>query len=308
MNEMNTYVILKKKCFACYSEKFIMPKSESRTEINLKKFDLKKAAKETFNAVIIGKRNTGKSVLISEILYYLTKSKIPRACVISATEESNGFFCKYIPDTYIFNALDVESRLEMIVQNQKDLIMKKKLGHIPIDTDLKVVVVLDDIGYKKGALRSEIVKEIFCNGRHYDITVILAAQHVMQLDPAVRSNCDYVICLKESNQNSKDHLYKNFFGSFEKNKHFKNAFDAMTQNYGCLVLNNKVQTGIIDDTVNWYKATCGREFKLGSKEFWKNHNEKYVTDVDRYLMKNSQNEDNTMISNDGGVIVRKKGK
>lgn len=192
-----------------------MSSTNKAVHVNLKKFELKKAAQKTFNAVVIGKRNTGKSVLVADILYYLTKQKVPRACVFSATEESNRFFCKHIPDTFIFDDSEVENRLEAIVQDQKDLMMKRQLGKIPADTDLRIVIVLDDIGYNKGTLKSKVVKFIFMNGRHYDIIVVLAAQHVMQLTPDLRSNCDYVICLKESNSTVMKNLYSNFFGIFE---------------------------------------------------------------------------------------------
>lgn len=274
--------------------------------VNLKKFDLRKATQIAFNCVVIGKKNTGKSVLISEILYYLTKQKVPRACVFSATEESNRFFCKHIPDTFIFDDSEVENRLEMIVQDQKNLLMKKELGQISADTDLRIVIVLDDIGYNRGALKSKIVKFIFMNGRHYDITLILALQHVMQLTPDLRANCDYVICLKESNQRVLKNLYDNFFGIFDKQSHFKNAFAACTQNYGCMVLNNTIQTGNVNDVVNWYKATPDRQFRMGSKEFWRYHNERYVSVHERFLLKNTEDEhEEKTVSKDGQFVFRK---
>jgi hypothetical protein len=284
-----------------------MSNANRTVHVNLKRFDLKKASEKTFNAVVIGKRNTGKSVLIAEILYYLTKQKVPRACVFSATEESNRFFCNHIPDSFIFDDSDVESKLELIVQDQRDLMMKRQLGKIPAETDLRIVIVLDDIGYNKGVLRSKIVKFIFMNGRHYDIIVILAAQHVMQLTPDLRSNCDYVVCLKESNSTVMRNLYTNFFGIFEKPSHFKNAFDACTQNYGCMVLNNTVQTGDVNDVINWYKATPDREFKLGSKEFWNYHDERYVSVQQRFLMNSINEEDgDKTVSSDGNFVVMKR--
>lgn len=284
-----------------------MSKTSGTVHVNLKRFDLKKASERTFNAVVIGKRNTGKSVLISEILYYLSKRKIPRACVFSATEESNRFFCNHIPDSFIFDDSDVESRLEAIVQDQKDLFIKRQLGKIPADTDLRIVIVLDDIGYNKGTLKSKIVKFIFMNGRHYDIIVVLAAQHVMQLTPDLRSNCDYVICLKESNSTVMKNLYTNFFGIFEKPSHFRNAFQACTTDYGCMVLNNTIQTGDVDDVINWYKATPDREFKLGSEEFWRYHNERYVSVQERFLMNNINREDeDRVVSQDGNFVVSRR--
>lgn len=274
--------------------------------VNLKRFDCRAAMSVKCNAVVIGKRNTGKSVVIAELLYYLSKQKVPRACVFSATEESNRFFCRHVPDSFIFDEKNVEAKLIEIVEQQKRLQLQKDIGEIDKDTDLRIVIVLDDMGYNRKVLTSQILTFIFMNGRHYDITLIVAIQHVMQLTPALRSNTDYVICLKEGNKNVMRNLYENFFGVFEKPVHFKNAFDACTKDFGCLILNNTVTSVLVNDTVNWYKATPNRVFKFGSKEFWRYHDARYVSIQDRYLRQYKPNADTTR-SRDGTFVIHKEG-
>ncbi|CAN0521009.1 unnamed protein product [Ectocarpus sp. 12 AP-2014] len=281
-----------------------MASTTGSINVNLKRFDCRAAMSVKCNAVVIGKRNTGKSVVIAELLYYLNKQKVPRACVFSATEESNRFFCRHIPDSFIFDEKNVEGKLTEIVEQQKRLQLQKDIGEIDRDTDLRVVIVLDDMGYNRKALTSQILTFIFMNGRHYDITLIVAIQHVMQLTPALRSNTDYVICLKEGNKNVMRNLYENFFGVFEKPVHFKNAFDACTKDFGCLILNNTVTSVLVNDTVNWYKATPNRVFRFGSKEFWEYHDERYVSIQDRYLLQNRPAADTTM-SSDGTFVIHK---
>lgn len=272
--------------------------------VNLKRFDCRSAMAIRCNAVVIGKRNTGKSVMIAELLHYLSKHKVPRACVFSATEESNRFFCKHIPDSFIFDEKNVEAKLTEIVEQQKRLQLQKDIGEIDSKTDLRIVIVLDDMGYNRKVLTSQILTFIFMNGRHYDITLIVAIQHVMQLSPALRSNTDYVICLKEGNKNVLRNLYENFFGVFEKPVHFKNAFDACTKDFGALVLDNTVASVLVNDTVNWYKATPNRNFRFGSKAFWKYHDDRYVSIQDRYLLKNKPSVDTTR-SSDGTFVIHK---
>lgn len=279
--------------------------SSESVHVNLKKFDCKNAMKKKFNAIVVGKRNTGKSVLISEILYYLSKQKMPRACVFSATEESNRFFCKFVPDSFIFDDSSVEHRLEAIVAEQKKLQIQKQMGELSRDTDLGMVIVLDDIGYNKGVLRSKIVRYLFLNGRHLEITMIVALQHLMQLTVDLRSNSDYVICLKEGNKNIIKNLHDNFFGVFEKLSHFRNAFDACTKDYGCMVLNNTVQDVTVNEMVHWYKATPGREFRLGSKEFWKYHESRYISKEERYMMENVGRDEDKTTSRDGSFVIHK---
>ena len=71
----------------------------------LKKFDMKKITfKPNENQgpviVLIGRRDTGKSFLVRDLLYY--HQDIPIGTVISGTEAGNGFYGKMVPK--LFNA------------------------------------------------------------------------------------------------------------------------------------------------------------------------------------------------------------
>ena len=66
--------------------------------LELKKFDMKSISfKPNENkgpvVVLIGKRDTGKSFLVRDLLYY--QQEIPIGTVISGTEEGNGFYAKW---------------------------------------------------------------------------------------------------------------------------------------------------------------------------------------------------------------------
>lgn len=251
--------------------------------LNLSAFSIRQCCKTLFNAVVIGKKNTGKSTLIQDILFYLSRTGIPRACVFSGTEESNGFYKQFIPGTFIFDDQDVENSLKAIVANQKKLTMQKRLGEVDKNLDTRIVIVLDDIGYKKDILKSEIIRQIFMNGRHHNIILIVACQYCMDLTPDLRTNADYVYILKQNAGSAKKSLYDNFFGAFEKPKDFRTVLDACTQNYQCLVLDNTIPTTHIPDICFWYKARFGRRFRLGCPELWAFHNRWFVSETERYL-------------------------
>ena len=61
--------------------------------LNLRKFDMSKIGKGSV-VVMIGKRNTGKSFLTKDLLYY--KRDIPIGTVISGTEGANQFYSKIL--------------------------------------------------------------------------------------------------------------------------------------------------------------------------------------------------------------------
>ncbi len=277
--------------------------------VKINKFKCKKKLVKNPTICIIGKRNSGKSVIIGDLLYYLSKQKVPRACVFSATEESssNAFFSNHIPDSFIFSHCDLEDRLTKLCKNQEALKMNKKIGLIPSETDLRVVVVLDDIGFERKILNCPIVNEIFMNGRHHEITLILTLQNIMQLSPKMRSNCDFTFCLKEDNQLQIKNLYENYFGSFKKKSHFEVAFNACTENFGCIVKDGSTGTPP-ENVICWYKAKHGRKFKFGSKDFWKYHDDRYLTKVDRYLLSKKKKDDKEESCVKPGTIIVSKGK
>ena len=74
--------------------------------LELKKFDMKSISfKPNENkgpvVVLIGKRDTGKSFLVRDLLFY--QQEIPIGTVISGTEEGNGFYGKMVPKLFVHN-------------------------------------------------------------------------------------------------------------------------------------------------------------------------------------------------------------
>ena len=68
------------------------------SNIQLKKFDMS-SIKPDKVIVLIGKRETGKSFLCKDLLYY--HKNIPVGNVISATESANCFYGNIIPSIFI---------------------------------------------------------------------------------------------------------------------------------------------------------------------------------------------------------------
>jgi GTP-binding protein EngB required for normal cell division len=65
--------------------------SGSAMNVSLKKFDMRRIQQDAV-CVFIGRRRTGKSTLLKDLLY--NHQDMPLGTVISGTEESNGFYSK----------------------------------------------------------------------------------------------------------------------------------------------------------------------------------------------------------------------
>ena len=72
--------------------------------LELKKFDIKSISFRPDEnkgpvIVLIGRRDTGKTYLVRDLLYY--HQDIPIGTVVAGTEEGNGFYGKLVPKLFI---------------------------------------------------------------------------------------------------------------------------------------------------------------------------------------------------------------
>ena len=96
--------------------------------LELKKFDMRDIsfkANETHGPVIVlvGRRDTGKSFLVRDLLYY--HQDIPIGTVISGTEVGNGFYAKMVPRLFIHEEYNT-AVIENILKRQKMVIKQIK--------------------------------------------------------------------------------------------------------------------------------------------------------------------------------------
>lgn len=231
--------------------------------LQLRKFDPSKIADDRV-CVLIGKRNTGKSFLTRHLMSF--KKHIPSGVVLSGTEEGNGWYGKFVPDLFIYPDFDKEA-IERVIERQKKLV---KTGR-----KQNVFMILDDVMYDTKNLRETCIRQIFMNGRHWGIFFMLCMQYCMDIQPALRSNIDYVFVLRENILQNREKLWKNFFGVIPTFDMFNKIMDAVTEDFGCLVLDNTQRSNRITDCVYWYKAPPHKPFRLGSSTMWAMHKKMY---------------------------------
>lgn len=239
-----------------------------RQDITIRKFDPSKMD-DRRTVMIIGKRNTGKSVLLKDIMYH--KRHIPVGMVMSGTEEGNGWYSSWVPDCFIYNDFDKDA-LEKLIKRQRRLCKQGKAQ--------KVFLVLDDCMFDKKVMREKCIRSVFMNGRHWNIFFATCSQYVADAGPEIRSNCDYVFVLRENIQQNRERLWRMFFGVFPTLHAFNEAMNACTEDYGCLVLDNTSKSNRIEDCVFWYKAKVRTNFRMGSPLLWHFHSKNYNPDYD----------------------------
>ncbi len=221
--------------------------------------------------LLLGKRGTGKSIMMQEIARVLHESKcIDLAIGMSPTDESNKTLSAFLPQTLIYPDFD-EKIIERIMQEQKKQIKANKEAK-------RVFIFMDDCGYdSKTIFNSKVMKRLFYNGRHSKIGLCLALQYAIDMPVAFRANCDICITMRETIYSNRERLYKQYFGQFRDMKSFGMAMDSCTENYSALVsATNMTNSNNITDSIFWFRARVDEEpFILGSKAVKKLDNDCY---------------------------------
>lgn len=241
--------------------------------LQLKKFDMKNISfKSNENKgpviVLIGRRDTGKSFLVRDLLYY--HQDIPIGTVISGTEEGNGFYSKHVPKLFIhdeYNTVIVEN----IMKRQRSVLkqVNKEIQAYKRSTiDPRTFVILDDCLYDASWTKDKMMRLLFMNGRHWKVMLVITMQYPLGIPPNLRTNIDYVFILREPYINNRKRIYENYAGMFPTFESFCQVMDQCTENFECLVINNNSKSNKLTDQIFWYKASPHGDFRLGSREFW----------------------------------------
>lgn len=241
-------------------------KKKPSMKLELKKFN-PATIDPTSVIITIGRRSSGKSVLIKDILSY--HKNLPIGTVISPTEIGNHHYEQFIPKMLVHDEYTPEL-LDKFMTRQKTLCdkvnaEKKKYGSSDIDPS--AFLILDDCLYDNDWVKDKNIRSCFMNGRHFKIFMLLSLQYALGITPILRCQTDYIFIFNDSIIKNKQRLYEHYCGFLESFDIFRQVMDQICTDYGCLVINNKVQSNKVEDKLFWYKAKP-TNFKMCDPELW----------------------------------------
>lgn len=212
----------------------------------------------TSTIVVIGKRRTGKSVLVKDFMFHLRRSFEFVVGFIGTADTRKEYATAFGARVTLHN-------------NYKPEILKSmtEIGELFLDLGRPMhpaVVIIDDCSYKKGLFRDESLCELAKNGRHYELGTIIATQYCMDLGPDWRNQVDFLVILRNGIPEERKKLHKYFFGGTYSQ--FNKMMDACTKDFMGLVLDNRTPETSIEDRVYWYKARPDLpKFDVRSRDF-----------------------------------------
>lgn len=239
--------------------------------------------------VLIGRSGSGKSIIARDLLYRLAR-RSHVGIIMSGTETVNGFYSKFVPSCLIFT----EFRQDKIYQ-LLDVQAKKRKAREGLEADIATMtrlnrhadadrlkqqlkdrleadrgfLVIDDLAMDSNAFKSDAMKTILFNSRHYNLTTIITTQYVMLLPASVRANAAVIFSARESIHMNRVRLFQHLYGVFLNFEIFERVFSECTTGYSFCVLDTTVRSMNPTDMVFWFQAELNTPpFKLCSTKWW----------------------------------------
>jgi hypothetical protein len=244
--------------------------------------------------VFMGKRNSGKSTGMKVLAKMIDKYKV---CVWSGNKETRNEWAKCLESRATVYGADkhgVAKLKEMVEYNQNKVDYYETVLHQPLPRKYNFLFIFDDVTATRAFRGAEFMEDLFSNGRHYYIAIIIATQHVRHLPPSVRYNADYIF-LYHLNKRSLEQVHEELI----EEPYDKQAFvDMVKQVTGkrdprtgkraryCLVFDNVGAHDKLSDQFSVFWAGRPEHFKnikLGNRK-WREWNKKNFIDVNKQAM------------------------
>ncbi len=202
-------------------------------------------------SVVIGKRNTGKTVLIKDLISHHEKAH--NSVIFNAGGNDDVYSNIVTTNKQIYNTYSSDV-INNLIEEQNHMIKNEiETTH---GVDNRTLLILDDVYNNKVTQPEESLRNLLVNNKQYNINVYIAEQYDL-LSPYIRSCVDYVFIFKESiPQNCKriyDHFAAGMFPTFESFCQVLTGYTT-TEDYNCLVIDYTSKSGKLEDMVFYYKA------------------------------------------------------
>ena len=211
------------------------------TPISFAKFDINKL-NDNAKICIYGKRGSGKSWIIRKLLQTLNRSQLflQNTLIISIKEPYENFYTKNFPQSQIqtiYNPISIGNSL----YNNGCIVLDDCLASKPSYPEL--AGLMSDMNYNHKSF-------------------ILGMQFVSNTTNSLTENADYIFLLREDFLANQIIYWKHYGGMFPTFEMFKEAFNALTQNYDCMVIDMKAHGKPITDKIFYFNAVNEHEITI----------------------------------------------
>lgn len=232
---------------------------------SISKFNMDKFRKHSMS-LIIGKRSTGKTTLIRDILYH--NKDIPYGKLVWHSYNSNTYDTNIPSELISEDVGEIPTIITNAIARQQNI--NKHVYKYEKDTwkiydgeDRSMFLALDDMAYDNAWLKHKDTRGLFFNRHSLRLLTIISMQYDIGLSPVFRSNSDYIFIGRENNVQNRKKLYQMYAGIFPTYDVFCKVLDTYTaESHQFLVIDYTAPCNNIEDCVFWYKAELHDDLEL----------------------------------------------
>lgn len=207
---------------------------------------------------IFGKRNTGKSFYARYLLDIL-KDYFPWGWCMTNTPQ-NGWWQMMIPEKKIYKGW----RPDLIKKIME--IQRKRIRMTDINPF--VFIILDDIVSDQALRYDPTLRELYYEGRHFGIFILICAQYVYGLPPGNRANTDFCVTFNQHQHRQIKQLHEDYMTEYKNWQFVRRDMQKMLGEHECLIVNQRDPDLRGVERYHWDKATEPKPFYLGTKQYW----------------------------------------
>lgn len=198
-------------------------------ETPLDEYDIGKYEKSARLIIILGKRNTGKTVWALNFVYH-HRHIYPVGIIITKTA-FNGFWRQFAPHHLVVDTFTPQL-IEAIFKMQEARVLQQ-------GANSRFLILIDDMASDVVMRYSEVLTTMAYNGRHYNLDILFLTQDVVKATTAMRRNADLFAMLTTMGQPSLEHVYKEFASiDFADYPNFQQCMLRQTENWGVFCIDN----------------------------------------------------------------------
>lgn len=213
---------------------------------NIKFFDIS-LSKNNSIILIIGKKNSGKTILIKNIIKY--KKIIDLCTIFNPKQENNNKYNNYN---------------DLIIPNIKYYKYDENIIFNSLKNNLeKQLIIFDDALLYSKKESSLIFEKIIINNKINNTSFILSMSTTFTNSSILIENIDYIFIFNDHNILYIRNIYYKYaikiFSTFEL---FNEMFQLITKNlYSCMVISKILKSNKIEDNIYYYRVNLNENFK-----------------------------------------------
>lgn len=218
-----------------------------------------------YTIILYGPRRSGKSKFIRNICQRMAPW-FPEVVCFTMTKSSAEYF-NWLPYNRVIEGLD-EELLEKLFKHQQKL--KEAMSRGEDVGNPNLLVILDDC-MAEGLRYKKTFNKLFYNGRHVNITLIVAVQDVRGIAPSATINCDVACTFSLPDHRGRDTIREKFSDYLTRDE-FDNLYDSESINkkYHIVMFDIAHRYNPLDKRISFGCVDESKEepFVMGDRKMW----------------------------------------